>query len=419
MKRLRWVWPIVLLAGIVGTSWIAYRIRPGRALDVAVLDKTVPFRNYLEHRSLFWLLRHERVVKPDGTRYDTTADYVGAYPPERPGDPPARIRDLDVERAERADLVYLADTYGVYRDDLRSEESMTAALERSPKIYGGLELAEAQAAARSVERGKTLVAEFNTLGSPTGEAARTLLERTLGVRWTRWIGRYFAHLDDPSEVPEWLRKDYEREWQRPWLFRGPGYVLLQDDSHCEVLRVGEESERIGLTLDRAAPIDRLLSHAADRIPYPYWFDIVSTGPETQVLATFRWHLTPAGAKRLEARALPPAFAAVTRKVSPGPGVAYYFAGDFADNPMPDQAMPFGGYVTGMRWLHAAALAPSETAFYWRFYYPMVSALLRQTLLRNSGAGALPPTPTPTLRGVGGPASLRLGSFLPEVSGERP
>ena len=72
------------------------------------------------------------------------------------------------------------------------------------------------------------------------------LEGALGVRWTRWIGRYFPRLEDKDEVPQWMRNDYEREWKRPWEFHGPGYVLVQDDVHCEVLRVEFEAERIGL-----------------------------------------------------------------------------------------------------------------------------------------------------------------------------
>src|SRR5262249_50815762 len=142
------------------------------------------------------------------------------------------------------------DTYGVYHDDLLSGEPMKAALERSPKIYGGCEPAEAEAAAAAVRAGTTLIAEFNTLGSPTGGEERRTLEPTLGTPWTAWIGRFFAHLDDTSEVPHWMRHDYEREWKKPWEFTGPGYVLMQDDAHCEVLQSHKQVEPIGLTLHK-------------------------------------------------------------------------------------------------------------------------------------------------------------------------
>jgi len=374
MRSLRWSWPILVLALCVLVPWVCYAARPARRIELAVLDKTVPFRNWFEHRSFFWLLSHLNIVKSDGTGYQLERDYLGAYPPARAGDPPERTRDLAAGDVAGARLVYLADTYGVYRDDLKSEERMAAALERSPKIYGGLTADEAEAAAGVLRAGRTLVAEFNTLGSPTGTDAKTTLEAALGVRWTRWIGRYFSRLEDTGEVPRWMRDDYEREWGKPWRFAGPGYVLLQDDTRCEVLRAGVEVDAIGLTIERERPVDRHLNGAADRVPYPYWFDIVDT-PDTERLASFVWHLKDGGRRRLEARGLPERFAAVTRRATPAGGVAWYFAGDFADNPMDPGPVPFLGYLGFRHLVEGLKLAPSETAFYWRFYVPMMETIL--------------------------------------------
>jgi hypothetical protein len=314
-------------------------------------------------------------VKANGANYALERDYLGAYPPPVPGDPPERTRDLADADVAGARLIYLADTYGVYRDDLKSKERMDAALERSPKIYGGLTPEEATAAANAIDAGKTLVAEFNTMGSPTGEAARKTLEAALGVRWTRWIGRYFVRLEDVDEVPQWMRRDYEREWKRPWRFEGPGYVLVQEDAHCEVFRVGVESDSVGLTIDRERPIDAHLGGAADGVPYPYWFDIVVDTPEAKRLASFTWHLTNGGRERLRVRGLPERFPAVTRRVSPRGGEAWYFAGDFADNPMDPRPVPFLGYLRFRHLVEGLRRTPSESAFYWRFYVPMMETIL--------------------------------------------
>jgi hypothetical protein len=376
MKWLRWSWPIFAAALFVLVPRAFYEIRLARHVDLCVLDKTVPFRNWFEHRSLYWLLRHLNVVKADGTHYAIERDYLGAYPPAVPGDPPERTRDLTDRDVAAAQLVYLADTYGVYRDDLKSKDRMEAALERSPEIYGGLTPAEARAAAWAPGAGKTLIAEFDTLGSPTGSEARQTLERALSIHWTRWIGRYFQRLDDVHEVPQWMRNDYEREWHAPWRFQGEGYVLMQDDEHCEVLRVGLEADSIGLTIERERPVDPHLACAADHVPYPYWFDIVEEAPEAHRLASFSWHLTEAGRLRLKARGLPERFPAVTRRASAGGGQAWYFAGDFADNPMDTRQVPFLGYLGFRRFVEGLKLAPSETAFYWRFYVPMMETILR-------------------------------------------
>ncbi len=374
-STLRWTWPILLVALLFLVPWAIHELAPSRVLDVAVVDKTVPFRDRIEHRSLFWLLNHLKIVKPDGAAYDRDRDYLGAFPGPTPGDPPARTVDLTAERARRADLVYLADTYGVYRKDLESGPAMKAALERSRPLYGGLTAAEAEAARAALAAGRTVIAEFNTLGSPTGAEARGTLEGALGVRWTRWIGRYFAELEDREEVPAWLRHDYEREWDRKWEFRGPGYVLLQDDDHCEVLRVGIESPRVALRLEHVRPTDAVLEDSADGTSYPYWFDVVEAAVGTEVLANFRWHLEPAGLARLEARRLPAVFPAVTRRTAPGGGVGWYFAGDFADNPMPDGLVPFAGYLSARRRVEMLKLSPSELEFYWCFYAPMMARLL--------------------------------------------
>lgn len=375
MRTLRWLWPVLALALFVLVPWVLYLGRPEHRVAIAVLDKTVPFENRLEHRSLFWLLGYLNVVKPDGTPYDVDRDYLGAFPGPKAGDPPARIRDLTEADVAMARVVYLVDTYGVYRKDLESGAEEKAALERSPKIYGGLTPAEARAASAAPGQGKTLIAEFNTLGSPTGDGARGILEDALGVRWTRWIGRYFARLDDTDEVPGWMRRDYEREWQKPWEFHGPGYVLMQDDAHCEVLRPGYEVERKGLTIEVADGAEADLGGAASGVPYPYWFDVVEARPGAQVLARFAWHATPAGRARLRDRGLPLEFPAVTRRKG-GPGSAWYFAGDFADNPMDPNPVPFRGYLTLRRVIERYKLAPSESAFFWTFYAPLMENILR-------------------------------------------
>ncbi len=375
MNSLRWLGPILVTALAFLVPWACYVARPARRIDVCVLDKTVPFRNWLEHRSLYWLLEHLNVVKTDGTHYALERDYLGAYPPPVPGGPPERTRDLTASDVTHSALVYLADTYGVYRDDLKSRERMEAALERSPGIYGGLTLAESEAAAGALASRKTLVAEFNTLGSPTGERARSTLEAALGVHWTHWIGRYFARLENNAEVPQWMRTDYEREWKRTWSFTGPGYVLMQEDEHCEVLRVGFEAEAIGLTIERERPVDRDLEEASDGVPYPYWFDVVTATPAAKRLASFEWHLTDAGRERLKTRGLPARFPAVTRRTPPSGGAAWYFAGDFADNPMDTRPVPLIGYPGFRQLVERFKLAPSETAFYWRFYVPMIASIL--------------------------------------------
>ncbi len=366
---------MLLVAVLFLLPWGCYLSRPATEMKVVVLNKTVPYRTWVEHRSLFWLMKHLKIRNRAGESYNSRKDYLGAFPGLEPGDRPAATRDLALSDALGADLVYIADTYGVYEDDLKSGSRMKAALERSRKIYGGLEQSEADAAVAALHAGKKLVVEFNTLASPTGTAARETMEQALGVRWTRWVGRYFPRLEDEDEVPRWLVENYELESDRPWEFEGAGYVLLQDDAHVEVLRVGEESKRDGLVLMREQPVDPVLNEARDGVSYAFWFSIVEPSDDVKVLATFRWNLTQEGQNRLLARGLPMTFPAVVRRMAPGGGVAYYFAGDFADNPMPQIQVPLAGYTRFKRSFERVRLYPSEASFYWRFYVPMMSRIL--------------------------------------------
>ncbi len=257
MKKIRWLWFPLVIGLLLTLPWILFHLRPGRPMSIVVLDKTVPFDTYLEHEGFFWLLDQYKIVQPSGERYDRTADYVGATPGERAGDPPAATRDLTREAAVGADLLYIIDTYGVYEEDLASGEEKKAALERSRKLYGGLTVAEAEAIRAARDGGTTVVAEFNSMASPTGREAAAILEEVVGVRWTRWIGRYFPLLEDREEVPQWLRDVCQRELAEPWTYEGPGYVLVQDDTRCEVLLGGSDSPT-------NRPDDRTRARGAER-----------------------------------------------------------------------------------------------------------------------------------------------------------
>lgn len=387
LGTLRWTWPVLLAAVVLLLPWACHRVAPTRELDVVVVDKTVPYANWREHRPLFWLLDHRKIVRPGGGTYDPSFDYVGTTPGPTPGDRPARTRDLRAADVVDADLLYLADTYGVYVGDLESGDAMRTALDRTPKIYGGLTEEEARAAVSVPARGGTLVAEFNTFASPTGAAAVETICDVLGVRWTRWIGRYFPRLEDTDEVPPWMRDNWEREWDDAWTFQGPGFVLLYEDAHVEVLEVGVHARTRGLRVERETPVDPLLRDARDAT-YPFWFDVVDVEDGTDVLAWYRWDLTDAGRERLAARGLPTSFPAVTRRFAPGGGVAYYFAGDFVDSPIGFAPMPFAGYLGFKRRFEALRFAPSDAEFYWRFYAPMMTRLLDDVVERRGSRGVL-------------------------------
>ncbi len=385
MRKIRWLWFPLIVAVILMLPWILFHLRAGRSLSIVVLDKTVPFDTYLEHDGFFWLLNQYKIVQPSGEPYDRTEDYLGAIPGPVPGDPPVETRDLTEAVALEADLLYVIDTYGVYEEDLASGEEKKAALERSRKIYGGLTVEEARALRAARNRGSTVVAEFNSLASPTGREAAAILEEIVGVRWTRWIGRHFAALEDREEVPQWLRDVCQRELNRPWSFEGPGYVLLQDDTRCEVLLVGADSPRIGLTIEPEPDARQgTLRQASTGTPYTFWFDLVIPGPETETLASYRWELSQEGAAKLRRLGLPSRFPAITRHRDGAGTPAYYFAGDFGDSTVGGGRVPLAGFVSFRRWLEKTRRVPSHQAFYYRFYVPLMTEILADVEAARQG-----------------------------------
>ena len=385
LRLLRWSWPIMAILLAIALSVMLYVMRPQTNLDLVVVDKTVPFQNHLEHRSFFWLLDHLNFKNGEGQPFDPKSDYFGPEPGAESGDPPVSYRSLEASSlTATTDLLYLADTYGVYEGDLESD-SMKAALERSPKVYGGLTYKEATLIQSYVRSGGFLVAEFNSFASPTPADAREVLEETLGVRWTRWIGRYFADLSTTEEIPQWMRENYERIHEQPWEFSGPGWVILKDDSAIEVLEVGTHVARKGLLLSvtQDHPWTR---NVRDQVAYPYWFDVLEVDPETKTLMQYEWDLTPEGEAVLAKHQLPIRFPAVTYRAtnahdspygSPNPrtGHAVYFAGDFADNPLPTTSVPLAGYTSLRQSGEAFPIAPSGPAFFWRVYTPLMKNIL--------------------------------------------
>ncbi|WP_236610108.1 hypothetical protein [Planococcus halocryophilus] len=86
-----------------------------KIVNIAIIDKTVPTESYREHKGLTWLLNHQRYVPESEEAYNATTDYYGFVPDEK--DESYTIRDLPTDYSG-TDLIYLADSYGVYEEDL-------------------------------------------------------------------------------------------------------------------------------------------------------------------------------------------------------------------------------------------------------------------------------------------------------------
>jgi hypothetical protein len=356
-KRARNIALALLLLVVLGVPPLLWWLKPAPRAHVVVLDKTVPFDDYRGHLWLTWLLTEDKAPTPDGrVEWVPSRDYVG-YQPR--GDTSTL---LTASALARGDLLYIADTYGVYEGDLARRGDRLTALEPSPRVFGGVEPSEMDAIEGFAARGGRVVAEFNTFASPTSADVRQRMERLLGVHWTGWIGRYLPELSNTTEVAEWVRRAWTRRSGREWDLSGPALLFIHEDGRVVILRVGHE----------VGPNPVRLHGTGVEIPYAFWFDVVEASQPANVRATFSVETTGEGAEILKREGIPPSFPALVRDDGFTRG---YLAGDFADG----QAWLGPPWLSWLPWvrlgLARAGVLPDQMRVLWAFYTPFVKELL--------------------------------------------
>ncbi len=358
-------WIIPALATLLIVSFlampVAWLLKPSHDLRVQIVDKTVPLTNYREHARLMWLLSQGKVKPPSGRLlWNKTRDYIGYDPVTAEN---TEIADKDLENK---DLLYIADTYGIYSLDYAVARNPVEHLELNPKIYGGLTASEIAVIERFVRAGGRLIAEFNSFASPTGGDVRRRMEKLLHLRWTGWVGRWQADLADHREIAEGIRRRWEAQFQRTWDLVGPGLIFVHDSGRVLVLREG-------LEVARDNPMYLRFHEAV--LPYHYWFDVVIAERPEDVKATYTIEATEAGKKLLSHFGIPEVFPAVMHDDEFKYG---YFSGDFADQETSLDPPWLGGITTVRRWMASAGLIHDDMRLTWQVYVPSMEKMLEVT-----------------------------------------
>ncbi len=346
---------------------LVWRLSAFRQLEVWAVDKTVPYPDYREHAGLFWILKYEKIAKSGSKQlYNEKSDYFGFYPY---GKDEWRGMPLPAS-GTRPDLIYITDTYGVYKDDYM-QRRLTG--EWSPKLYGGLSAEDINTIRKNLGEGNTFIAEFNTAASPTNQFDRDTLGRLLGVEWSGWIGRYFVDLSVGNEVPAWVIESYETQHKKPWNFFGRGYVIFSDRDEIEVLSLGKDVGMGGMSFSFK---DKWKDEFKLKKPvsYRYWFEWTNPRPGTDVVAEFEFDLSAEGRAKFEALGLPVRFPAVYLSENTQ-YTGWYFAGDFAEINKP--ATPFR--LKGIGWVKRVLADDSvdnNDFFFWKAYVPLMQKILK-------------------------------------------
>lgn len=316
MKKYTYVLLSIIVI-LVSFPFVKYQLKETSYLNVWIIDKTVPTNDFREHKGFVWLLNNMKIKNKLTMKYfDYTKDYFGFYPKKDGYD----IFDI---KANNPDFIYIADTYGVYTDDLNKQNVQGT---KSNLIYGGLNEEELYKIKSYLNNGRTIVAEFNTIQYPTSEKVRNESEGIFGFKWRGWIGRYFTDLSKDVEVPTWVIKAYEEQYKAKWEFKGNGFVYISKNNEILVLDKNDfKSKKMYIDFKDEYEDEY---NVVDKVNYNYWFEVNEVNG-AEVLADFKIDLNEEGLKKISKYGLRESFPAVLRK-NTGDYKSYYFAGDFVD-----------------------------------------------------------------------------------------
>ncbi len=352
--------------------WKYSSIKP---FNILILDKTVLVQPGQEHSSINWVLKNEQYVKWDSTHYDIARDYMGFYPFQNKKYYTNGLEKRDTNQinllAENIDAAYIADCYGIYRNDWYDGDVR----EYSKIIYGGMHKNDVHLMKKLVAQKKLLIAEFNCMASPTPKNVKAEFEELYAIKWTGWIGRYFDELDSNKnvELPRWAIRNYDRFHKDKWDFSGQGIVLVNENGRVEVL----EDRR---HLNGVAP--NIISNESEQkrfgIPeemrYPFWFEINLSSRKNNVISVYKLNTNSLGDSILSANNILKVFPAVIERKVEGKNM-YYFAGDFADNPIDYDLSKF----KKIEWLKKLSINTEvkgeRESFFYDFYLPMMRTIL--------------------------------------------
>jgi len=353
----RWILASIGLGASLFLSWpfLLWQWKEERTLDMIVIDKTVPIDDYREHQGLFWILENAKLTKPDGSWYRAESDYYGNHPS-------TGIADRNLSLHRHPDLIYVTDTYGVYRADL-GERKQTG--ERSDLLYGGLTAYEWDQIMNAKSEQTTMILEFNSIASPTSESVRQIVEKSMGFRWTGWIGRHFPDLQS-EEVPVWLKRNYEAQEGISWdMLIGEGIAFVDESDRIVLLQADDFTGRVRFTLTPQGK--HRYPNAADS-EYGYWFDVMVPDKRLDIEATYKLQLTEKGSVKLRENGIPDQFPAVLHDPERR---MYYFSGDYADI-----AVKYIARLDPPKSLfRLVAKIREDERFYWQSYVPMMNHIL--------------------------------------------
>jgi len=360
---------LLIILVVVSLPFALHQMSPPKELAITIYNKTVPTIKEEQHRHLLWFLQHHKYLTSDGTFFTKAGSYLGYHPTQE-----EPIKDLSTLN-ERTDVLYLADTYGIYRD----AEGLSRTAENSEVsnlIWGGASESDAEAIRSFLNRdaSSTVIAEYNTFATPTPSYVQAQLYQLLGTRWTGWTGMYVHDLSAKGETPAWILQQFGESWS----YKGKGIILSNIYDEVVVLREGIELGPQALQFQFTDEGTQRLGLAGSH-PYAQLFDITEPLAGTDVLATFELDATAEGTAKLASYGLGTSFPAIQLKQT-AHHLSYYFGGNWAYNRENLRFSRAIGLDTLMQ-----RFSTGERAFLWKVYLPLLEAILNEAQQRKDFA----------------------------------
>jgi hypothetical protein len=361
---------VILILPVI--NLLRWTFKEKKPMDIIIVDKTVPSLDREYHKSFNWILTNNRFVKKDKkTSFSYRKDYYGFFP-TRPVKKRLwdrneyRLADLK-DLPEKADAIYITDTYGVYFNEWYQGISRSR---RSLKIYGGLNNNDNLLIKEMKDRNKLVLIEYNTFGYPTAEYESYRIQERLGIKSSGWTGKYFSSLDTTrADFPIWMTAMYRRQYKKPWTYSKPGIVLLRDRS----IVVLEEGTHLKNPFPNIVtdPAFREKWNLPETVCFEEWFDIIDP-LENIVVSKFNIGTTADGDTLLAEFGLDNQFPAVIQE--PVEKRTYYFSGDFTHTNIPYWTSRFVG-VEKLKSILYSKKPEDPRRFFWLYYKPLIQGIL--------------------------------------------
>jgi hypothetical protein len=365
---------VIILAVILALpviNLIRWGFQTKKAMNIIIVDKTVPTLEREHHKPFTWILTNERFVKREkNTSYSYTKDYFGFFP-QRPlrdhkwDRNDYRLTDL-ISLADKNDAVYFTDSYGVFFNDWYRGINKSR---KSRKIYGGLNNNDFLLLKEMKDRNKLIIMEYNSFDYPTAEFESVRTQEKLGISFSGWTGKYFSSLDTTlKDFPIWMTAMYRKEYKKPWKFTKSGIVILKEKD-IVVLEEGihlKNSLPQIITDESSAKKYGVLS----KVAFDQWFDIIDP-LQNKVISKFSIETTPIGDTLLSSNGLMNEFPAVIQE--PVAQRIYYFSGDFATYDVPFWTARFKG-VDKLKEIFYSDKPDDTRRFFWLYYKPLINGI---------------------------------------------